>query len=125
MSEAPDNHALDRRLAVLEERMNTMQAEYAGALDRFRAETTSALDRLRADMASRETRMASRETEGAKRETRMLLAMAGMIALAVAVLGYLDSQPQAPAPQAPVTINMPPQAPAVPAPASEAAPAAP
>ena len=100
MSEAPDNLELARRLAVLEERMETTLAR-----------NESAIDRLRADMASR--------------ETRMLLAMAGMIALAVAVLGYLDSQPQAPAPQSPVTINMPPQAPAVPAPASEAAPAAP
>ncbi len=64
MGEAPDNHDLARRLAVLEERMNTKAAE-----------TESALDRLRADMA--------------KRETRMLLAIAGMIGLAVAVLGVL------------------------------------
>ena len=125
MSGMPDTQELDRRLAVLEERMKTMQAEYAGTLDRFRAETTSALDRLRADMASR-------ETEGAKRETRMLLAMAGMITLAVAVLGlglamhgYLTGRPQAPAPQSPVTINMPPQAPSVAAPAPQADPAAP
>ena len=118
MSGMPDTQELDRRLAVLEERMKTMQAEYAGTLDRFRAETTSALDRLRADIASR--------------ETRLLLAMAAMITLAVAVLGlglamhgYLTSKPQAPAPQSPVTINMPPQAPAVAAPAPQADPAAP
>ena len=51
--------------------MNTHQAKYL-----------SALDRLRADMASR-------ETEGAKRETRMLLAMAAMIGLAVAIIGFM------------------------------------
>ncbi len=71
MGEAPDNHDLARRLAVLEERMNTKAAE-----------TESALDRLRADMAAR-------DTDAAKRETRMLLAIAGMIGLAVAVLGVL------------------------------------
>lgn len=43
MSEAPDNHELARRLAVLEERMNTKAAE-----------TESALDRLRADIAKRD-----------------------------------------------------------------------
>lgn len=46
------------------------------------AETESALDRLRADMAAR-------DTDAVKRETRMLLAIAGMIGLAVAVLGFL------------------------------------
>ena len=75
MSETPDIHDLARQLAVLEERMNTQQAKYEGALDRFRAETTSALDRLRADMANR--------------ETRMLLAMAAMIGLGVAIIGFL------------------------------------
>ncbi len=78
MGEAPDNHDLARRLAVLEERMNTKAAE-----------TESALDRLRADMAARDTDAAKRETDAAKRETRMLLAIAGMIGLAVAVLGFL------------------------------------
>ena len=38
MSEAPDNHELDRRLAVLEERMNTMQADLSATLERFRAD---------------------------------------------------------------------------------------
>lgn len=32
MSETPDNHELARRLAVLEERMNTKQAEYRSDL---------------------------------------------------------------------------------------------
>ena len=45
MSEAPNNHEPARRLAILEERMNTKAVE-----------TESALDRLRADMAARETR---------------------------------------------------------------------
>ena len=38
MSDAPDIHDLARQVAVLEERMNTMQAKYEGALDRLRAD---------------------------------------------------------------------------------------
>ena len=64
MSDAPDNHELARQVAVLEERMKTMQADLSATLERFRA-----------DMANR--------------ETRMLLAIAGMIGLAVAILGFL------------------------------------
>ena len=107
MSEAPDNRELGKRFALLKKDFEVMQANVNSTLNEMRAES-------------------------ARRETRLLLAMAGMITLAVAVLGlglaihgYLTGQPQAPAPQSPVTINMPPQAPAVPAPASEAAPAAP
>ncbi|MXW27222.1 MAG: hypothetical protein F4Z77_13150 [Dehalococcoidia bacterium] len=46
MSGEPDIHEVARQLAVLEERMETRQAQ-----------TESALDRLRADMATRETKM--------------------------------------------------------------------
>ncbi|MCY4167995.1 MAG: hypothetical protein OXE82_06910, partial [Rhodobacter sp.] len=35
MGDAPDIHALSERLAVLEERMNTHQATYEKALERF------------------------------------------------------------------------------------------
>ncbi|MCY3995616.1 MAG: hypothetical protein OXF07_05715 [Rhodobacter sp.] len=53
MGDAPDSHELDRRIAVLEERMKTMQADLSAALERNNA----AFERLRADMAARETRM--------------------------------------------------------------------
>ncbi len=46
MNGAPDNHALSERIAVLEERMNTMQAEYR-----------TDIARLAEDMARRETRL--------------------------------------------------------------------
>ncbi len=62
MSAAPDIHALARQVAVLKERMNTMDERY---------DKGWAL--LREDMA--------------KRETRMLVTVGGMIGLAVAVLG--------------------------------------
>ena len=35
MGDAPDIHALSERVAVLEERMNTHQAEYQTALERM------------------------------------------------------------------------------------------
>jgi len=63
MDRNPDfDHDFDKRLAVLEERMKTLKAE-----------NETAFERLRSDIATR--------------ETRMLLAIAGMIGLAVAVLG--------------------------------------
>ncbi len=52
-----------RQIAVLEERMNTI-----------RAKLSATLERLRADMAAR--------------ATRTLLAMGGMIGLAVAIPGF-------------------------------------
>jgi len=55
---------LHERVARLEERMKTMQAEYR-----------TDIARLAEDMA--------------KRETRTLLAIAGMIGLAVTILGFL------------------------------------
>ena len=51
MSETANRQDFARQLAVLEERMNTMQAEYEGALDRFRGD----MERFRADNAKRET----------------------------------------------------------------------
>ena len=80
MNDTFDYHEFDKRLAVLEERMNTQLAK-----------NESAIDRLRADMERRDTEAARREadlkTEAAKRETRLILALAGMLALAVTVLG--------------------------------------
>lgn len=63
-----DGHELSERLSVLEERMRTMHAEY-------------------------ETGLARIEAEAAKRETRMLIAIGGLIALGVVVLGVLIRLP--------------------------------
>jgi len=70
MVDHPDPyHAFDKRIAVLEERMNTQLAK-----------NESAIDRLRADMERR-------DKEAANRETRLILAVAAMITIAVAILG--------------------------------------
>ena len=56
MSDAPDSHELARQIAVLEERMNTMQAELSTTLERFRA-----------DMAARDTFLSDRMATDADR----------------------------------------------------------
>ena len=48
----------------------------------MQADLSATLERFHADMAKC-------EMEGTRRETRMLLAMAAMIGLAVAILGFL------------------------------------
>ena len=69
MNDTFDHHEFDKRLAVLEECMNTQLAK-----------NESAIDRLRADMERR-------DKEAAQRETRLILAIAGMIGIAVTILG--------------------------------------
>ena len=74
----PTNHELSERIAVLEERMKTLQSDLQGTLERFRA-----------DMADWKTDMARRDTEAGKRENRLIYAMLGIVGLATAVLGVL------------------------------------
>ncbi len=68
MTESSDPLAV--QLARLEERMKTMQAEY------------------KTDIARLAEDAAKRDAEAAKRETRLILAMAGFIAVAVAILSF-------------------------------------
>lgn len=75
MSELPSIHDLARQLAVLGERMKTMDERY---------DKGWAL--LREDMAKRDADMA-------RRETRLLLAVAGLISFAVVILGILIRWP--------------------------------
>ena len=71
MGGQPSVEDLARQLAVLEERMKTMDERY---------DKGWAL--LREDMAKR-------DAESAKRETRLLLSVAAMIGLGIAVLGFI------------------------------------
>jgi len=68
----PDPHELALRLAVLEERMKTMQAEY------------------KTDIARLAEDAAKRDAEAAKRETRLIVTIAGLLAVAVAILGFIN-----------------------------------
>ncbi len=77
MTETPDpDHEFDKRIDVLEERMNSMNAKNESAIDRLN------------------TILADFKTESAKRETRLILTMGGMIA--VAILGILIRWPVPP-----------------------------
>ena len=77
MSE-PTIHEVSKELATLREQMNTHQAKYEGALDRFRADMSkndTAFERLRTDMAEDRgaferlrTEMAKRDADAAQRE---------------------------------------------------------
>ena len=68
MTEPPDNHQLAREIAVLEERMNTHQADYKTALERM------------------ERRMAERDKSNTRWTLGVVFAVTGIIIGAIAVL---------------------------------------
>ncbi len=82
MDHDPDMHDLARQIIRLD-----------GAIKTSRAENDAMESRIEARLAGMETNMAQRDADAAKRETRMLLAMAGMIGLAVTILGILITLP--------------------------------
>ena len=89
MSDAPDNHELARGLAVLEERMNTMQADLSATLERFRAdmETSNAtFERLRADMAERDAARSERDATARWWQTAIIVAA---ISVALGLAGLI------------------------------------
>ena len=93
MSGAPDNHETNKRLAILEERMNTHQAEYRTDIARL-AESLAQRDVHQAQRDAQITKsLAARDVDAAKRETRLQLVIVGTIVavggLATAVLGLL------------------------------------
>ena len=73
-------HELDKRLAVLEEKM-----------EKTLAKNESAIDRLRVDMANFKTDAEKRETAAEKRDKTLLIALGGLmigsIAIGVTILG--------------------------------------
>ncbi len=77
MTDEPTPHQLSERITRLEGELKAQEER----MKTTTAENESALDRLRADMATH-------REDAAKRETRLILAMAGMIGLAVAILKF-------------------------------------
>ncbi len=53
------------------------------------ARIDASLAQLREDMAKRETESVKRETESVKRDKQQLLAIAGLIGLATAIIGVM------------------------------------
>jgi len=81
MSETPDNQELDKRLVVLEERMNTIQANLDKTLQEFKT-----------DAERRDKEAAQRETTNTRWIMASILAAAGLI---VIILGFLIRLPVA------------------------------
>ena len=69
MSEVPDNHELDKRLAVLEERMNTIQANLDKTLQEFK------------------TDMANFKIDAEKRDKTLLITLIALFGVSVTILG--------------------------------------
>ena len=100
MSE-PTIHEVSKELATLREQMNTHQAKYEGALDRFRADMSkndTAFERLRTEMAKNQgafeefrTEMAKRDADEAQREINHIRWLAGIwiagVLVTIAALG--------------------------------------
>ncbi len=74
-------HELSERIARLEERMKTTQAEYKTDMERISSDLRVSNERLRVS-----NERLSKEL--AQRDRAMLLAILGMIALAVAILKF-------------------------------------
>ena len=102
MSE-PTTHEVSKDLTRLREQMNTHQAKYEGALDRFRADMSkneSAFERLRTDMANKDTAFERLRTDiekfradTAQRESNRMQWLIGIwiggVLVTIAVLGIL------------------------------------
>ena len=104
MSEQTINE-VSKELATVREQMNTHQAKYEGALDRFRADMAqkdTAFERLRTDMANNlaknqgafeelRTDMAKRDADTARREINRMRWLAGIwvagVLVTIAALG--------------------------------------
>ena len=102
MSE-PTIHEVSKDLTRLREQMNTHQAKYEGALDRFRADMAqkdTALERFRADMSKNESAFERLRTDiekfradTAQRESNRMQWLIGIwiggVLVTIAVLGIL------------------------------------
>ncbi len=107
MDKPDPSHEFDKRLAVLEERMNSMHAKNESAIDRMNAliadlktenanrdkEAVRREADLRADMANRDKEAANRDKEAANRETRLILAVALIVGIGLTLFGFLTTPP--------------------------------
>ncbi len=86
MSDAPDNHELARQVAVLEERMNTMQADLSATLERFEANGERRNAEIQKQLATATERMATTRWW----QTAVLLGGMGIVAaVIIAAIGWM------------------------------------
>ena len=90
MSE-PTIHEVSKDLTRMREQMNTHQAKYEGALDRFRAD----MERFRTDMAQKDTALEKFRADMAQRESNRMQWLIGIwiggVLVTIAVLGIFIS----------------------------------
>ena len=90
MSE-PTIHEVSKDLTRLREQMNTHQAKYEGALDRFRAD----MERFRIDMAQKDTALEKFRADMAQRESNRMQWLIGIwiggVLVTIAILGIFIS----------------------------------
>ena len=77
---------IDVRLAENKGAMDQLRLENKGAMDQLRAENKGGMDQIRAENKGV---MDQIRAEIARRETRLLLSIAGMLTLAVSVMGLV------------------------------------
>ena len=89
-------HKVSKELARPREQMNTHQAKYEGALDRFRADMAqkdTALERLRTDMAKNQGAFDRFRADTAQREINRMRWLIGVwvggVLVTIAILGIL------------------------------------
>jgi len=110
MSLPVDIHEVSRRLAVLEERMNTRQAEYRSDLAELMKQIADRNAEMNAEISKWSKGVASRDVVN----TRWTIAtIIGVAVLGFGSMGFILAQRTVPAPQ-PVFIPVPVQQPAVP-----------
>lgn len=90
MSEAPDSHELARQLAVLEERMNTKQAEYRSDLADLMREIASTNAETNAELQKQLATATDRMATTRWWQTAVLLGGMGIVAaVIIAAIGWM------------------------------------
>ncbi len=83
------NHKLALQIAVLEEKMNTTQAETESALDRLRADMAGWKAEWKTDMTDRKTDLDDLRTDLAKRDSRLIFSVLGIMVAGITILGFV------------------------------------
>ena len=90
MSEAPDSHELARQLAVVEERMNTKQAEYRSDLADLMREIASTNAETNAELQKQLATATDRMATTRWWQTAVLLGGMGIVAaVIIAAIGWM------------------------------------
>ncbi|MCY4304183.1 MAG: hypothetical protein OXC62_05295 [Aestuariivita sp.] len=88
MNTPPDNHKLDKRLAVMEERMNIIQANLDRTLNAVQANLDKTLQEFKTNAERRDKEAVRRETASTRWIMASILAAKG---LSVIILGFMLS----------------------------------